>query len=42
MKKKWFGGAAHCSGVPSDPLPTRVILNSNSVPDPFSGAKSFE
>ena len=42
MKKKWLGGAAHFNGVLSAALLTRVILSSNSVPDPFSVAKSVE
>ena len=42
MKKKWSGGAAQRNCVLSAALLTLVMRNSNSVPDPFSGAKSFE
>ena len=42
MKIKWFGGAAQSKGVLRAALLTRVILSSNSVPDPESGVKSFE
>ena len=42
MKMKEFGGAAQINCVLWAALLTRVILNSNSVPDPESGVKSFE
>ena len=42
MKKKWFGGAAQSNWVLCAALLTLLMRNSNSVPDPESGAKSFE
>ena len=43
MKMKLFGSAAQISGVVAPGvLLTRSILRLKSVPDPFSGVKSFE
>src|SRR3984893_19471683 len=43
MKIKLFGSAAQISGVVAPGvLLTLSILTLNSVPDPFSGVKSFE
>jgi len=43
MKKKLSGSAAQTNGVISPGvLLTLTILNSNRVPAPFSGTKSFE
>jgi hypothetical protein len=40
MKMNWSGAGAQVNSA--EPLPTLFILSSNNVPDPESGAKSFE
>src|SRR6266446_7486907 len=42
MKMNWSGAGAQVNCVPCAALLTLVILSSNRVPDPESGAKSFE
>jgi hypothetical protein len=42
IKMNWSGGATQINGVLRAALLTRLIRNSNGVPDPFSGVKSFE